>query len=163
LSDLASGVPDVAVTLHRARRHPSGLTDCQTAIAAKLRTDWFFFVNSLVLRTDLGPAIPHFGTESSAEVGAGSLCPSGLTPGEACGGVAAQSRDPSRNPLFQVGSVSSLGNAPMQALQLPGLALNPGNLTGTTRFDLWSVRSEQGSLVGERLRDSTACGSEAAP
>jgi len=57
-------------------------------------------------------------------------------------------RDLSRNPLFQVMFV--LQNAPMQAVELPGLSLNPVIADGgTTHFDLTLhiVDSEQGLLA----------------
>ncbi|GAX45183.1 McnC protein [Tolypothrix sp. NIES-4075] len=94
-----------------------------------------FFVNSLVLRTDLS-GNPTFRELLSRvkEVALGAYAHQDL-PFEKLVEELHPERNLNQNPLFQV--VFALQNAPMSALELPGLILSPLEFdTTTTRFDL---------------------------
>ncbi len=106
-----------------------------------------FFVNALVLRTDLS-GDPSF---RELVLRVRKVCVDAYAhqdlPFERLVEELHIERDLSRNPLFQVMFV--LQNAPMQAVELPGLSLNPVIADGgTTHFDLTLhiVDSEQGLL-----------------
>ncbi|NES96346.1 MAG: amino acid adenylation domain-containing protein [Desertifilum sp. SIO1I2] len=119
-----SGQEDIAVGTPIANRHRSEL---EGLIG--------FFVNSLVMRSDLS-GNPSF-RELLARVRDVTLkaYEHQDLPFEKLVEELDPERDPSRNPLFQI--AFALQNAPMQPLQLPGLTLEPVPLeSGTTRFDL---------------------------
>jgi amino acid adenylation domain-containing protein len=94
-----------------------------------------FFVNSLVLRSDLSGDPPF--TELLARVHATALeaYEHQDLPFERLVDELQPVRDPSRNPLFQV--VFAMQNAPSRPLELPGLSIRPLEAaTRATRFDL---------------------------
>ncbi len=119
-----TGQEDIAIGSPIANRHRSEL---EGLIG--------FFVNSLVMRTDLS-GNPTFRTllERVRDVALEAYEHQDL-PFEKLVEELDPDRDLSRNPLFQV--AFALQNAPMQPLELPGLMLEPAPLeSGSTRFDL---------------------------
>ena len=106
-----------------------------------------FFVNSLVLRTDLS-GNPTFRSLLSRvkEVALGAYAHQDL-PFEKLVEELHPERSLNQNPLFQV--VFALQNAPMSALELPGLTLSPREFDSqTTRFDLEFHLWEKGQNNG---------------
>lgn len=119
-----TGQEDIAVGAPIANRHHS-------AVEGLIG----FFVNSLVMRSDLSEN-PSFREllERVRNVALEAYEHQDL-PFEKLVETLDPDRDPSRNPLFQV--AFALQNAPMQSLNLPGLTLEPAPLqSGSTRFDL---------------------------
>jgi amino acid adenylation domain-containing protein len=108
-----------------------------------------FFVNSLVMRSDLSSNPPFRELlERVRDVALEAYMHQDL-PFEKLVEALDPDRDLSRNPLFQV--AFALQNAPIQPLKLPGLTLEPAPLeTSTTRFDLevhlWEPAHGLGSL-----------------
>lgn len=123
-----------------------------TAIANRNRSEIEpligFFVNSLVLRTDLSgnPTFIEL-LRRVREVALAAYAHQDL-PFEKLVEELHPERNLSQNPLFQV--VFALQNAPMAALELPGLTLSPLQFVDTeaTRFDLefhlWESSQNQG-------------------
>lgn len=119
-----TGQEDIAIGSPIANRHRSEL---EGLIG--------FFVNSLVMRSDLS-GNPTFREllKRVREVAIGAYAHQDL-PFEKLVEELDPERDLSRNPLFQV--AFALQNAPIQALELPELTLEPAPLTSnSTRFDL---------------------------
>jgi amino acid adenylation domain-containing protein len=119
-----TGQEDIAIGSPIANRHRS---EIEGLIG--------FFVNSLVLRSDLS-GNPTFRELLSRvrDVALEAYAHQDL-PFEKLVEELDPERDLGRNPLFQV--AFALQNAPMQRLELPGLTLEPAPLeSGSTRFDL---------------------------
>jgi amino acid adenylation domain-containing protein len=119
-----TGQEDIAIGSPIANRHRS---EVEGLIG--------FFVNSLVMRSDLSDN-PTFREllERVRDVALEAYVHQDL-PFEKLVEELDPDRDLGRNPLFQV--AFALQNAPMQSLELPGLTLEPAPLeSGSTRFDL---------------------------
>ena len=122
-----------------------------------------FFVNTLMLRSDLGG--DPSGRELLArcrEAALGAYAHQDL-PFEKLVAELRPERDLARSPLFQVMLV--LQNAPLPAIELPGLTLSPAEVeAGTTQFDLTlSLAEEGGGIAGfleydAHLFDGTTAG-----
>ena len=82
-----------------------------------------FFVNTLVMRHDLSgdPRFVELLKRTRCD-GAAGVCASGRAV-RAAGGGAEPERSVSHSPLFQV--MFALQNTPLEALELPGLAVQP--------------------------------------
>lgn len=119
-----TGQDDVAIGCPIANRHQS---EVEGLIG--------FFVNSLVLRTDLSENPPFSDFLLRVRDVALAAYEHQDLPFEKLVEALDPDRDPSRNPLFQV--AFALQNAPMHPLELPGLTLEPAPLESrSTRFDL---------------------------
>ncbi|MGG6268954.1 non-ribosomal peptide synthetase [Leptolyngbya sp. AN03gr2] len=141
-----SGQTDIAIGSPVANRHQSEL---EGLIG--------FFVNSLVLRTDLS-GDPTFQAllERVREVTLSAYAHQDL-PFEKLVEELQPVRSLGRNPLFQV--VFALQNTPMEQLVLPGLVLSPVTLeTKTARFDLelyvWKCANNFRNLWGRGWKHS---------
>jgi non-ribosomal peptide synthetase component F len=107
-----------------------------------------FFVNTLALRIDLSSELTFEQLlEQVKKVALGAYAHQDL-PFEKLVEELQPERSLSHNPLFQV--MFALQNAPMGALQLPGLQLAPIDTPGTTaKFDLYlSLTETANGLVG---------------
>jgi amino acid adenylation domain-containing protein len=119
-----TGQEDVAIGSPIANRHRS---EVEGLIG--------FFVNSLVLRSDLSGNPTFRELLNRVRTVALEAYEHQDLPFEKLVEELDPDRDLSRNPLFQV--AFALQNAPMQTLDLPGLTLEPAPLeSGSTRFDL---------------------------
>ncbi|HEY9641774.1 MAG TPA: amino acid adenylation domain-containing protein, partial [Coleofasciculaceae cyanobacterium] len=119
-----TGQEDIAVGSPIANRHRSEL---EGLIG--------FFVNSLVLRTNLAGNPPFRTLLRQVQATTLAAYAHQDVPFEKLVEALQPTRDFSRNPLFQV--VFAFQNAPIAPLQLPGLTLSPLDFdSGTTRFDL---------------------------
>ncbi|BAU12354.1 amino acid adenylation domain-containing protein [Leptolyngbya sp. NIES-3755] len=141
-----SGQTDIAIGSPVANRHQSEL---EGLIG--------FFVNSLVLRTDLS-GDPTFQAllDRVREVTLSAYAHQDL-PFEKLVEELQPVRSLGRNPLFQV--VFALQNTPMEQLILPGLVLSPVTLeTKTARFDLelyvWKCADNFRNLWGQGWKHS---------
>lgn len=115
---------DIAVGVPIANRHHS---DLEGLIG--------FFVNSLVMRSDLSGNPTFRGLLERVRITALKAYEHQDLPFEKLVEALDPERDLSHNPLFQV--AFALQNAPVQALELSGLRLDPAPLeTASTRFDL---------------------------
>ena len=133
-----TGQEDIAIGSPIANRHRS---EVEGLIG--------FFVNSLVMRSDLSGNPPFRELlERVRDVALDAYMHQDI-PFEKLVEELDPDRDLGRNPLFQV--AFALQNAPMQTLQLPGLTLEPTRFeSGSTRFDLevhlWEPDHGLGSL-----------------
>lgn len=117
-----------------------------------------FFVNSLVLRTDLSGDPTFRDLLNRVRSVALAAYAHQDVPFEKLVEELHPERHLSRNPLFQV--VFALQNAPMKQLELPGLTLRSSNFeTTTTRFDLelylWECSEDFRSLWGDGWNHAT--------
>ena len=113
-----------------------------------------FFVNTLVLRTDLsgGPGFLNLLSRVKEVIAAAYAYQD--FPFERLVEQLQPSRTLNRTPLFQV--MFSLQNAPLSALELPGLRVKPLPVdTGNSKFDLILEMSESGGTIGGALRYNT--------
>ncbi|MBD2019898.1 non-ribosomal peptide synthetase, partial [Leptolyngbya sp. FACHB-36] len=141
-----SGQTDIAIGSPIANRHRSELEDLIG-----------FFVNSLVLRTDLSGNPPFRDLLARVQETTLSAYAHQDLPFEKLVEVLQPERDLSRNPLFQV--VFALQNAPMEQLHLPGLTISAVEFeTKTTRFDLelyvWKCSENFRTLWGDGWQQS---------
>ena len=123
--------------LHRLSGQSDIIVGSPTANRGRVETEGLigFFVNSLVLRTDLS-GDPTF-QELLGRVRQGTLeaFSHAELPFEKLVEELRPERDPSRSPLFQV--MFTLQNVPPAQLELPGLTVEPGRVdAGTARLDL---------------------------
>lgn len=133
-----TGQEDIAIGCPIANRHR---TEVEPLIG--------FFVNSLVMRSDLSGNPTFRQLLDRVRTVALEAYEHQDLPFEKLVEELDPERDLSRNPLFQV--AFALQNAPMQPLELPGLMLEPAPLSsGSTRFDLelhlWEPAHGLGSL-----------------
>jgi len=142
--------------LHRFSRQAD--LNVGTPIAGRNRSETEhlvgFFVNTLVLREDLSGA-PFF-PELVAQVRRTSLAAYDHQdlPFEKLVDELRPERDMSHQPLFQV--MFALQNAPLGALELPGLTLEPTELGATVaKFDLTLNLMELGGILGGSLEYNT--------
>jgi amino acid adenylation domain-containing protein len=138
------------VLLHCYTRHDDLVVGTPVANRNRLEIEGLigFFVNALVLRTDLSgnPTFREL-VRRVRKVCVGAYAHQDL-PFERLVEELHIERDLSRNPLFQVMFV--LQNSPVHAVELPGLSLNPVIADGgTTHFDLTLhiVDTEQGLVA----------------
>jgi amino acid adenylation domain-containing protein len=140
-----SGQTDIVVGTDTANRFPS---ETEPLIG--------FFVNQLVLRTDLSGALSFKELLGRVQVGTLAAYEQQDVPFDQVVEALRPDRTASRTPLFQAKLV--LQNSPLEPLQLPGLKLSPVNLEGgtqTAKFDLLLTFVETGKGLSGALEYST--------
>ncbi len=114
-----------------------------------------FFVNTLVLRSDLGGDPSFLELLGRVREGMHSSYAYQSLPFEKLVEELQPARNPSHSPLFQV--VLNLLNAPMQALELPGLRLAPLEVdSASAMFDLILTLEETASGLAGTVEYDTA-------
>ena len=117
-----------------------------------------FFVNTLVLRADLARRALHASCWRAAREATLEASARQDVPFEQLVEELQPERDPSRTPLFQV--MLALQNAPLGALELPGLRLQPGTPTAAPPSSIsrspWATgRTATGAALSSTARTSS--------
>jgi amino acid adenylation domain-containing protein len=140
--------------------HHSGEYDIAvgTSIAGRTRQEVEpligFFVNELVLRTDISGPLSFSQAVARVRQTVLDAYAHQEVPFELVVERLAPERDPGRSPLFQVLFV--MQNVPSETLAIPGLTLQPASLDAiASKFDLtFNVRHEGEALTGTLVYDS---------